>query len=65
MEVKDVMWFTPMNLRGDIIGIVKTTEDKFYIGIAHGVDEKKDIEYIKETGAKVHPEIIKRFFKEV
>lgn len=64
MKVKDVLWFTPMNLRGDLIGIIKTADNKFYIGISNGEDEQRDIKRIKDTGAKVPREMILRFFKE-
>ena len=64
MKIKDVLWFTPMNLYGVLIGIVKTTDNKFYIGISNGENEQKDIEHIKETGVKIPHEMILKFFKE-
>lgn len=48
----------------ETIGIVKvfdekTGENKFYIGVADGIDEEIDAENIKSFGGKFFPEMIK------
>ena len=55
-------WF--FNTFDETVGIVKvrdeiTGEDRFYIGVADGIDEQRDIENIKSFGAPFFPDLIK------
>lgn len=52
-------WYTSLNT-SKIIGIVKVNtgyEDKYYIGIADGEDENKDIQQILDYGCRFYPGI--------
>ena len=52
-------WYTSLNT-SKIIGIVKVNtgyEDKYYIGIADGDDENKDIQQILDYGSRFYPGI--------
>jgi hypothetical protein len=61
-RINDVLWFTPggPNTDGKCIGIVLTTDaitnqQKAYIGLGNGKDEKADIELITDWGAQLDP----------
>ena len=52
-------WYTALN-SSKIIGIVKVNtgyEDKYYIGIADGEDENRDIQQILDYGCRFYPGI--------
>lgn len=53
MKVIEVTWFNSIN--GSLIGLVLIdagSEEKAYIGVAKGVDEREDVENICRFGAK-------------
>lgn len=61
-KIVNKWWFTTYS--GDTVGIIKvndeiTNENKFYMGIASGINEDFDAEIIKSSGAKFVPELIK------
>lgn len=60
-KIVNKWWFTT---NGVLIGIIKTVDDitgeeKFRIGMASGIDEELDAQYIKDNGARFIPEIVK------
>jgi hypothetical protein len=59
-QVIDIFWINE-------IGIVRIRpeygEDKFYIGISNGNDIKEDVDYIRNYGYPIYPEVLQSFFK--
>jgi hypothetical protein len=62
LKVVDVIWITGRETIGLIACESEYDGMKYYMAPVTGDDLEQDIEYIKEWGTKVDPDIFERFF---
>jgi len=62
LKVVDVIWITGRETIGLIACESEYDGMKYYIAAVPGNNLEQDIEYIKDWGTKVSPDIFERFF---